>query len=356
MGFRDKLIKKQKSSSPRVQGGGATNNSDGPREYYPKSIGIYCVDNPKIERREIRPYVIGVPPTHKTSNVEFKGMHLPATPYWLGKLFAEPVLVNIGYFPAASLYTGTDTKIFPNSKNTYDKRIPLVQEETGIEIPLSYDIVEPVENERKRLGEVLSKNISDKARTYLQDKLAKLQELPDDEQLRTTHEVKIIPKYFIPVLTTVVTEVEDEEGELIPQYEPKLAIFEETLGNKKANALFNNKILTERGDIEGLGDFLYSDIDDKDAVGKPILLFRHTYAAEGRDNLPPIAAKLYEDKIPKSLLPFFDIDFAPNIDETSLLRIIVLEMIQLFAPKGDTSSIEGKIKEFFWSQVQKGDN
>lgn len=356
MSFKDKLIKKQtKSSAPRAAGGAAS-SSDGPKEYYPKSIGIYCVDNPKVERREIRPYVIGTPPIHRTSNVEFKGNTFAATSYWLGKLFAEPVIINIGYYPANALYAGTNEKIFPNSTNNYDKKIPILKEETGLEFPLTYDVVEPVENERKRLAEILKKITYQPSIEKLQGKLEELKGMADDEQIRTSHEVKIVPKIFIPILTTIVNEVEDEEGELIPQFEPKLAIFEETLGNKKANALAKNKILDSKGDINGMLDYLYGDLDGEDVIGKPVLLFRNTFAAEGQDSLPPVCAKVYDDKIPKALLPYFDIKESPNIDSTTLLRIIVLEMIQLYAKKGDTESIEGKIKEFFWAQVQqKGD-
>lgn len=356
MGFKDKLTRKtQKSSAPRVAGG-QTNSSEGPREYYPKSIGIYCVDNPKVERRSVRPHVIGIPPFHKSSNVHFKGNDFAATPYWLGKLFAKPIIIELAYFPGNALYPGTDDKIFPNSINNFDKKIPLLEKVTGVKVPLTYDVVEPIENERKRLLEVLGKVTYQPSIEKLQKKLDDINAMPDDGMIRTTHEVKIIPKVFIPVLTTVVNEVEDEEGELIPTYEPILAIFEETMGMKRANALFNSKILDQKGDVGGMMDYLFGDIDPdevEDVVGSPILLFRNPYASEGKDSLPPVCVKRYEDKIPKSLLPFFNIESAPNIDETTLLRIVVLEMIQLFTKAGDTSSIEGQIKEYFWSEVRK---
>lgn len=348
MGFKDKLIKKQAKQYSSPAGGSQQNGE--PKEYYPKSIGIYCVDNPKMERRLIRPHVIGLPPTHRTTNVEFKGNVFSATPVWYGKLFAEPIVVNMGYYPANALYTETETRIFPASQYSFDKKIPLINE-SGLDFPLVYDTLVPIESERKRIAEVLGKKISDKGRAYLEKELERLNTLPDDEKLRVRSEVKVIPKIFIPVLMVIVTEEEDEEGELIQKFEPKLAIFEETMGGKKAKSLVANKVIEDANDIAGMMDYLYDGTEG--AVGQPIQLFRNPLAAEGKDTIAPVAVKLYEDKIPKALLPFFNIEFAPNIEEKDLLRIIVLEMIGLFAPKGDTDSIEGKLKEYFWAMVQK---
>jgi len=349
MGFKDKLIKKTNFSSPRAASGGSSTGE--PREYYPKSIGIYCEDNPKVDRRSIRPYVIGSkPPAHKTTNIEFKGNTFSATPVWYGKLFAEPIVVNMGYYPVAALFPETDELIFPTSFNDYDKKIPIIKE-SGIDIPLEYDLLTSVVSERKRLSGILLKNLSDKGRAKVEKDLAALKDKADDEKTRTRHEVKILPKIFIPVMMSIVTEELDSEGELETIYTPKLVIFEETMGIKKAKSLVANKIIEEASDIGGMLDYLYEDI--LEAKGEPILLFRNSLAAEGKDSIPPIAAKKYEDKIPKALLPFFDIVESPNITDVDLLRIIVLEMIGLFAPKGDTSSIEGKLKEYFWSQVQK---
>jgi len=356
MSYSKWLTKKQtKSSTPKISGEQTNTNQDGTREYYPKSIGIYCVDNPKVERREIRPYVIGTPPTHRSSNINFKGMDFQATPYWLGKMFMEPFVIELAHFPGNALYKDTDQKIFPNSTNNFDKKIPILPE-TGIEVPLVYDIVEPVQSEMNRIAnDVLPKLTYQPSIDKLQKKLEDLKKLPDDEKIRTTHEVKIIPRVFIPVLSTVVNEVEDEEGELVPQYEPTLVIFEEAMGMRKANALFNAKLIDTKGDLSSMMDYLYSDIDpeeNEEVTGMPVLLFRNPYASEGKDSLAPVCVKRYDEKIPKTLLPYFDIKSAPNIDRKTLLRIIVLEMIQLFTKKGDTTSIEGKIKEHFWAEVQ----
>jgi hypothetical protein len=350
MGFANKLIKKTAASTPRTATG---NTSTGePREYYPKSIGIYCEDNPKVERRGIRPYIIGSkPPTHKTVNIEFKGNVFPSTAVYYGKLFAEPIIINMGYYPANSLYPGKEERIFPNTSNDFDKKIPLVPD-MGVDYPLSYDLLSPVPNERKRLTEILSKNLSDKGRAKVEQALANLASMKDDEKIRTTHEVKIIPKVFIPVLMTIVTEDTDEEGELVTNYDPKLVLFEETMGIKKAKTMVTNNLISSADDVEGMLDYLYGDIGDATAVGQPIVLFRNQLAAEGRDSIPPLAAKLFEDKIPKALLPFFDIKVAPTLDEAALLRLVVLEMIGLYAPKGDTTTIEGKLKEAFWAQIQ----
>jgi hypothetical protein len=352
MGFKDKVLKQTKANKPKAAGSNPSNPGE-VREYYPKSIGIYCEDNPKVERRSIRPHVIGTnPPIHKTVNIEFKGNMFPAAACWYGKLFKDPIVVNMGYYPAHSLYPGTDTKIFPNVSNDFDKKIPILNN-IGIEIPLSYDLLVPVTSERKRLSQILEKNLSDKGRERVKADLDKISKMADDEKVRTTHEVKILPKVFIPVMMAIVTEETDDEGELVTKYDPKLVIFEETMGIKKAKAMVTNKILESAGDMVGMLEYLYGDIGVESAIGQPIQIFRNTLASEGKDSLAPICAKLYEDKIPKALLPYFDIKDAPNLDDEALLRLIVLEMIQLFAPKGDTSSIEGKIKEYFWSTVEK---
>lgn len=351
MSFKDKLIKQQKTSSYSTTGNNASNGE--PREYYPKSIGIYCEDNPKVERRGIRPHVIGKnPPTHKPMNVVFKDNTMGATPVWFGKLFAEPVVVNLGYYPHNALYEGTDDKIFPNNGNDFDKKIPILND-IGIDIPLKYELLTPVVNERKRLSQILTKKLSEKGRASVEKSLAELNSMKDDEKIRTRHDVKILSKVFIPVMMAIVIEEIDEEGELVTKYDPKLVIFEETMGIKKAKALVSSGVLDEASNTLGMMEYLYGDIDTPEAVGQPIMLFRNSLGSEGQGALPPLAAQMYEDKIPKALMPFFEVGDGPQLDEQSLLRLIILEMIQLFAPKGDTSSIEGKIKEHFWNQVQK---
>jgi hypothetical protein len=352
MGFKDKLIKQTKTTAQRVANQ-TSSNPEAPREYYPKSIGIYCEDNPKEDRRAIRPHVIGKnPPTHKTLNILYKDKAFNTTPCWYGKLYAEPIIVNMGYFPPYALYKDTDDRIFPNNSNDFDKKLPIIKG-LPLNIPLQYDLLTPIPNERKRLSDILKKNLSDAGRKRVEADLAALEGMKDDEKIRTTHDVKIIPKIFIPVMMMIETEVQNEEGEFVKELDPKLVIFEETLGIKKTKALVANKLIDSADDIEGALDYLYGDISDATAVGQPIQIFRNSMASEGKDSLSPICVRLYDDKIPKSLLPYFDIAEMPNVDDESLLRIIVLEMIQLFAPKGDTASIEGQIKEYFWSQVQK---
>lgn len=343
MSFKDKLIKKPAAVR--------SNSDDGNKTYFPETIGIYCEENPDINKRQFKPKLITVPPHHKTGSIEFKEALFSNIPYWMGTLVSEPLIINVGYFPPNALYTGTDKRI-TNSK--YETKIPILQDIEGLEIPLTYDTVEPVVSERKRLYEIMEKVDKDK-KEFLQKKLDELKDLKDEDTIRVSHNVKTIPKIFIPILTSIEVEVEDEDGELVPHYHSKIVIFEETLGVSKSRALHANQCISSAYDTGEVLDYLYSDIDSLEMVGKKVLLFRNPYSGGGKNSSTALAVKEFSGKVPKALQPYFPEDTTDiNVEKfkDSFLRIAVLEMIQLFSKKGDVSSLEGQIKEYFWSQIR----
>lgn len=346
MSFKDKLIKKPTAARQPL-----STDGDEPRVYFPDSIGVYCIDNPNLDKRQYKPRVIAVPPYHKTGSVEFKEAVFAAQPYWMGRLLTSPLLINIGYYPPNALYPGTDKRI---TSSKFDTRIPMVSDETGIDIPLTYDTLEPVSSERARLLEVIPKVSKDK-KGYLETKLASLNELPDDELIRISHVVKTVPKMFIPILTAIEIEEEDADGELVPKYYPKIVIFEETLGITRSKALHSNGIISGQSETSEMLDYLYSDIDSQEAIDEKVIVFQNPYTGGGKNAFPAYAVKKHEGKVGKALAPYYEAE----LDEGSIkkfkdsfLRIVVLEMIQLFSKKGDVTSLEGQIKEYFWSQIR----
>lgn len=346
-GFLSKALKPKANKTFTPNGGG----TEGPREYYPKTLGIHCVENPNVKRRELRPLVIGLPPEHRPSNIAFKDNNFQATQHWMGKLFMEPFLINIGHYPVDALYPGTNDKIIPNAKTAFDKPIPILTEETGIESPLTYELEAVVENELARLTEELhTKAKSEKAIAYLTSKIEALGKLDPTSKVRTAHDVKTTPKLFIPLLTTLVEEDEDFNK----TFTPVIAIFEESITYKKLSSLAKNGLIEDANDLDGALNYLYGDLNE--ATGKPFQIFRNKLGAPDAQSAGPFAAKLFEGPIPKPLTPYFDLDETKfDIDIQKMLRIIVLEMIQLYAPKEDRSSLEGRLKNHFWSQVNKSE-
>lgn len=346
MSFKDKILNKR--SSPKTSTPGVSPAGEGPREYFPKQLGIYCIDNPAVERRDKKPLVIGLPPTHRPGNITFKDTAFSNTQHWLGTLFAEPILINIGWYPVEALIPGTDERIFPHAKTAFNKSLPILTEETGIEVPLSYELEITVENELARCVEELkTKAKTDNAIKYLTARIKELEPKEPTLKIRTVHDVKVTPRIFIPVLTTVVTEEFTDEGETLKTFEPVIAIFDEQLGAKKLAALQKNGLIQDKNDIGEAVEYLYGDLG-AETIGAPLQLFQNKLG----ENI--IAAKKYEGVIPKPLTPYLSLDATKfNISEETLLRIVVLEMIQLYAMKDDTKSIEGKLKQFFWNSIKK---
>lgn len=347
MGFKDKILNKK--STPKTTTPGVAPAGEGPKEYFPKQLGIYCIDNPNVERRDKKPLVIGVPPTHRPGNITFKDTAFKDTQHWLGTLFAEPILINIGWYPVEALIPGTDKRIFPNAKTAFNKTLPILTEETGIEVPLTYELEITVENEMARVtDELKTKAKTEKAIAYLEKRLTELEGKDPTLKIRTVHDVKVVPRIFIPVLTTLVTETFSDDSEYpIKSFEPVIVIFDESLGAKKLAALQKNGLIQDKNDIEEVIEYLYGDLGAEN-IGQPFQLFQNKLG----ENI--LSANKYVGPIPKPLTPYLNLDATKfNISEETMLRVIVLEMIQLFATKDDNVSIEGQLKQFFWNSIKK---
>jgi hypothetical protein len=127
----------------------STSGASGEKTFYPETIGIYCVDNPKLNRREFFPRQIGTPPTQVTKKFVYGDAQFNDQPGWVGRLYADPVVVTVNRYNPYALFTGTEERIFPNA-DLYDKKLPVIPE-SGIELPGFYDLLVPF---NKRLEEI----------------------------------------------------------------------------------------------------------------------------------------------------------------------------------------------------------
>jgi hypothetical protein len=326
-------------------------NSSGSREFYPKKLGIYTIENPRIDKREHQPEVIALPPAHKTSQVTFKNETLSNITYWIGKLLCEPIVINIGMFPINAYYTGTDVKMFPESKTNFDKRIPLIGEEVGVTIPETYDLKTTVINERKDLIKKLGREgISEKRKEYLEKEMVKLDSMPDDGVVTTTHRVNVMPKIFIPMVCAEVKEVETEDGDIVQDYVPTVAIFEQSVGTKISEYLFETKRIKDKYDTIEAVSYLYGELAElqPDAY---IQVFKNVSIQDSQKN-PVLCAQAYNQKLTKATLPYFDLELPKAITQRQLFRVIILEMIGLFAGKDDKDSIEGMLKSALYYEIK----
>jgi hypothetical protein len=337
--FKDK-IKKNKTQQ------------QGERVFFPKTLGIYTIPNPKVDRREYQPEVIGIPPVHRTSSVQFKGDTFQALQYWLGILYKEPIVVNVGTFPAEALYRGTEERMFPTIKNGFDKKIPMVGEEFGIDIPDTYDILSPVANEREKLLKKLKgANVSDKMKAFVTKELDKYATMDDAAMIRTTHDVRVTPRIYIPAVVADIQELEDlETGDIENTYIPTLAIFEQNLTISYSESLCKNKKVIDKYDPIEAADYLFSEAEGK--VGEQILIFKNPLAMDDRTGNKALCIKEYNEKLNKVTTPLLDLKFDKEIDDKVLLRIIVLEMIGLYPTKEDKDSIEALLKTAIYNEIK----
>jgi len=338
--FKDKI---KKNKSPQ-------NNSN--RVYYPKTLGIYTIENPKVDKREYQPEIIALPPIHRTTAVEFKGETFKQQGYWLGRLYKEPIVVNIGTYPAEALYTGTDERMFPLVKNGYDKRIPMVGEEFGLSIPETYDILTPVANERENLLKKLKKaNISDKMKAYVTKELDKLAELDETVMIRTTHDVRVTPRIYVPTIVANIQELEDlETGDITKTFEPTLALFEQALTISFGESLNKAKKVVDKYDPLETADYLFSEADGME--GEPVLIFRNPLAVDDKTGKHALCVKAYNEKPNPATFKLLDMKFDTDIEERTLLRIIILELIGLYPPKEDKDSIEALLKTAIYDEIR----
>lgn len=338
--FKDK-IKKNKSTQQQ-----------GERVYFPKTLGMYTIENPNIEKRKYQPDILAIPPVHRTTTIIYKEDSFQRIGSWLCRLYRDPIVVNVGTYPAAALYSGTEELMFPMARNGFDKRIPLVGDEFGVNLPDTYDILTPVANEREKLLlKLKGANLSDKHRAFITKELEKIADMDDTAMIRTTHDVRVIPRLFLPAVVTDVVEEEDPEtGDLNKVYTPYLVIFEQALTISVGEALAKNKKVVDKYDPLESADYLFSDLED--AVGEPIQIFHNPLASEGTKGKPVLCAKLYDEKLNSATTPLLNKDLDRDIDDKTLLRIIVLEMIGLYPTKDDKDSIEALLKNAIFEEIK----
>lgn len=333
-----------------------TKKSTGERVFFPKTLGIYTIDNPKVDKRQYQPEIVGLPLAHRTSTVDYKGDSFQRVTYWLGRLYAEPIVINMGTFPVDALYTGTDIPIFPNVSNNFDKRIPMVGDEFGVTIPETYDTLVSVESERKKLhARLMAEKVSDKLRAFVDKKLAELSSKADTDTIRVTHDVKMTPRIYIPAIVADVQELEDlETGDIEKQYVPTLAIFEQNLTISFGESLQKSKKIDDKYDMMEVADYLYSETDN--CIGDPILIFRHPLTTDSKTGNQAFCVSAYNEKPSKQTAPLLDIRFDREISHKEFLRVIILDMIGLFASKDDKESIEYLLRQAIYNSVKSNDN
>lgn len=355
-GFADLIIGSNNfDSSERPEG------VDGERTYFPESVGIYTIENPNTERRERNPRVISVPSAQFTNNLVFKGQGFPDAGFWPGTLYTEPFVINLAVLPANALFVGTDQPMFPYASPSKDgkvisKMIPVLPH-TGVEVPLSYDLLREKVKVKDELEAALSKTKSDWYKKTLTAQLEGLDSKTDAKgYVRITTKANLTQRVYIPLLTALRREEEDENGDIVESYTPKLVLFEQKIGIKMTEALITNKApgVDNKYDTAAATDYLFGDLLDEAGqfkVGEKIYLFKNTLGSVGGD--APYASSVWTDKINVRLRNAFGAALSKDITRETLERIIVLEMIGLYSKKEDVISPEGKLKEYFWSTIRK---
>jgi len=315
-----------------------------PRDFFPDAIGIYCIDNPKLDRREAYPKIIGIPPTQVTKRFVYRDAQFNDQQVWLGRLYQEPVVVQLLRYDPYALEVGTDNRLFPFAEK-YDKKLPIIPE-SGVTLPEFYDVMVSANKRLEEIDTSLARAKKDSTIRDLQEEKSRI--LADsngaDTKIRITKAAKTEQKIFLPIITAIKNEEEDENGDVKVTFTPKLVIFQLSPGVKQAEALVGNKILENKYDLETLTQYLVGDIDDF-APG-PLMLFNNKLANDA------LTAINYPEDIKKSVAPFFDAALPKPISEETLFRIIILELIGLYPRKDEEGTLEKRLKTYFYSQLK----
>lgn len=307
---------------------------DGQKTNFLQNKNVYVVPNPKPEKAQYKPFVIGTPAPAKNKVVTFKGSPFPNTPVHLGTLFEKAFIVMKLLYPSNALYTGTDDTIFPQGEKTVEKegiqfaagvpytiKVPIVKELGTDYYPKSYDVLE------------LDKDTNTVVRKTLAPK--------------TTASV------VIPVLTAVVDTItlDPETNEEVVTYTNKVVLFEQSINFIQANELLDKKLITKKSLIEVIG-YVFSDLATlKD--GDKVVLFENPSIPSTTDKKTGTLCMVpYTGKVPVSEEKFFPDrpDSVPTPDE--LERIIMLDMMIGGVRKNDITSPLGVVNNYYWEKIK----
>lgn len=327
----------------------STSGDSTEREYFPEKIGIYCIDNPKLDKRTQFPKKVGIPPFQVTKKFVYKDAQFSNQSAWLGKLYAEPIVITMYRYDPFALYRDTKTRIFP-SASLYDKRIPFL-EDCGIEIPEFYDLSVPLEKRLTDITETLGKTKNKELIKQLKDEKAKLE--ANDEgvtNITVTKRVKEEVKIFLPIITAIKSEDEDSEGNIKATFTPKVVLFQVSPGVGQAEALVSNGILENKYDMDALTSYLIGDLgdvsnnpnEDISYNQAPLLLFENNLANKA------LTAINFPEDIKKSVAPYFEATLDKKISYNTFLKVIVLEILGLYPKKEEKDSLEDKLKQFVY--------
>lgn len=336
-----------------------TSSDTGEKTFFPETIGIYCVDNPRLDRRQYYPKVIGTPPPQVTKKFVYGDAQFNDQPAWIGRLYSEPVVITTYRYDPYALFQGTEDRIFPYAEK-YDKKLPVIPS-SGIELPEFYDVLVPFEKRLEELEASIARAKKDFTKKELEkerDEILSKSANPN-AFVRITKRIKEEQKVFLPVITSIKKEEEDENGDVKTTFTPKLVIFQVSPGVKQAESLVNNGILENKYDLEALTTYLIGQTDrDDDEVDfdtetvfdytkKPILLFENKLANGA------LTVIKYPEDVKKSVAPFFNAELEKPISQETLFRILVLELVGLYPKKDEVGTLEKNLKSYLYKQFSK---